>query len=134
MDITNRKWWITAAILGCLAVGIGAFGAHGLKSFIANEGLPLERLNIYEVGVRYHFFHTFALFVALLAPLRPKFRKIALWCFVLGILFFSGSLYLLTIREYVPIPTAILGPITPIGGLTFMVGWLVMALGISKQV
>lgn len=133
MEQLDKRLMLTACAFGFFAVGIGAFGAHGLKGIIADNNLPLERLDIFKTGVSYHFYHTFALFIVLLNPYSSNtFKKIAARLFILGILFFSGSLYLLAIRELVPIPTAILGPITPVGGLFFMSGWATLFLGIYK--
>ena len=133
MEESDKRLMLIACIMGFLAVGIGAFAAHGLKGIIADNNLPLERLDIFKTGVSYHFYHTFALFIVLLNPYSSsKFKKIAASLFLFGILFFSGSLYLLATREFIPIPTAILGPITPVGGLFFMAGWATLFLGIYK--
>jgi uncharacterized membrane protein YgdD (TMEM256/DUF423 family) len=127
-----------AAILGALAVGIGAFGAHALKSLVIAERLP-----IFETGVRYHFYHVFALFITYLLAQRtenqqnlPKnLPKNLLWAarfFIIGILFFSGSLYLLACRDVLPFSVAFAGPITPIGGVFFIMGWLAIAFEVRK--
>lgn len=111
-----------AALLGALAVAIGAFGAHGLKPYL-NE----YQTAIFEKGVYYQFFHTLALLgVGILLRGNPESRllRISGWLFVAGILGFSGSLYLLACRDLMALPTAIIGPITPLGGLCFLVGWL----------
>ena len=100
-----------AAALGLLAVALGAFGAHGLKDLLAqNDGAT-----IWEKAVFYHFIHAVMLFV--LAERKP-FPSVAWWGFLAGIVIFSGSLYLLaaTHRHW-------LGAITPIGGVSFLVGW-----------
>jgi uncharacterized membrane protein YgdD (TMEM256/DUF423 family) len=133
MNNNDEKFWLTATILGFLAVGIGAFGAHGLKGIITDNQLPIERLDTFKTGVSYHFYHTFALLAALMMPISQSYKKKAASFFIIGILLFSGSLYLLTIREFIPIPIAILGPITPIGGLFFMIGWATLALGVWKN-
>lgn len=117
----------TAALLGALAVAIGAFGAHGLKSMVGPEELVT-----FNTGVRYHFYHVFALGLAAVLFGNPNVRepwlRRAVGAWVIGIILFSGSLYLLTLQEYVGIPSAILGPITPIGGLFFIVGWVCLFL------
>lgn len=117
----------TAALLGALAVAIGAFGAHGLKSMVGPE-----ELLTFNTGVRYHFYHVFALGLAAVLFDKPNVRepwlRRAVGAWVIGIILFSGSLYLLTLQEYVGIPSAILGPITPIGGLFFIVGWVCLFL------
>lgn len=110
------------ALLGALAVAIGAFGAHGLKSLV-----DADQLITFNTGVRYHFYHVFALGLAAAlwgrADISQTWLSRAGWAWGLGILLFSGSLYLLTLQEYVGLPAAVLGPITPLGGLFFIGGW-----------
>lgn len=108
----------TAAIFGALAVGIGAFGAHGLKPMLESTG----RLDTFETAVKYHFYHTLALLaLGIWTSVKPGLRKSALsfWGFSLGILIFSGSLYALCLSGI-----TVLGAITPIGGVAFIIGWL----------
>jgi len=114
-----------AAISGLLAVALGAFGAHSLERL-----LTPDMLETYQVGVRYQFYHTLALFgLAIWLQQHPSSRLIqAGYCFIVGILFFSGSLYLLATREVLGIWWNMLGIITPIGGLFFMVGWLLILI------
>lgn len=109
-----------------LAVILGAFGAHALK-----EMIPAEQLITFETGVRYHFYHAFAiLIVALFIHFRKSKLLIASgWLFSAGIICFSGSLYILAFRETVGgLPVAVLGPITPIGGVLFVSGWVALFL------
>lgn len=115
-----------ASMMALLAVVLGAFGAHGLK-----ELLEAKRLSIFETGIRYHFYHSFALFItAGVASIYPNARsKAAGWCFFIGILLFSGSLYLLACRDILNIAHwTWLGPLTPIGGLFFIIGWALLFL------
>jgi|GEM_PF-90031 len=114
-----------AAISGALAVILGAFGAHGLKPF-----LDSYQTDIYNKAVLYHFIHTLAILIALHSnnSLSTK-SSIA---FYVGILLFSGSLYLLATAHLTNIPKSILGPITPLGGLCFIAGWLLLAVGYYK--
>ena len=110
-----------AALLGALTVAIGAFGAHGLK-----PKLTEYQLNIFEKAVQYQFVHTLALLaVGLLLQQQPDnaWLQRAGWGFVLGIAFFSGSLYLLACRDLLAFPVGWAGPITPLGGLSFIAGW-----------
>lgn len=110
-----------AAILGFFAVVLGAFGAHALES-----QLGPSQVEIFQTGVRYHFYHTIALFmVALLMGRGQSGRslRVAAWCFLLGIIFFSGSLYLLSTRPMTGLEASWLGPVTPIGGTIFIAGW-----------
>ncbi|MEI7533955.1 MAG: DUF423 domain-containing protein [Verrucomicrobiae bacterium] len=111
-----------AATAGLLAVALGAFGAHGLKDLLAHNGTAA----IWEKAVFYHFIHAVMLF--LLAE-RKVFPAVAWWSFLTGIIIFSGSLYLLAVTDL-----KWLGVITPLGGLSFMVGWLGLALGWDKKV
>jgi uncharacterized membrane protein YgdD (TMEM256/DUF423 family) len=109
-----------AAATGFLAVGLGAFGAHGLKSVFAQNGMA----HVWETAVFYHFIHVVMLFV--LAE-RTPFRAVVWWSFLIGILLFSGSLYLLAATN-----VHWLGVITPFGGVSFLVGWGCLILKSSR--
>lgn len=100
-----------AALAGFLGVILGAFGAHGLKNILAQNGTAA----IWEKAVFYHFIHAVMLFI--LAERKP-FPALAWWSFLAGIVIFSGSLYLLAVTDVLW-----LGAITPIGGLAFLLGW-----------
>ena len=117
---------ITAA-LGALTVGLGAFGAHGLQQLISPE-----RLEIFETGVRYSFYHTFALGIAAALYPSPAIHSqrltAAVWLWLTGIVLFSGSIYLLSLREVHGLPVAFLGPVTPLGGLLLIGGWISLLL------
>ncbi len=117
-------WFATGAALCGLGVLLGAFGAHGLR-----ERLTPDMLAVFETGVRYHLVHGLAVMSVALAAARWPSALItsAGWLFVAGIVIFSGSLYLLSITGM-----RWLGAITPIGGLCFTVGWLVLALGAMR--
>jgi len=124
MNRLNQRTYIIitqGAILVSLAVIIGAFGAHGLKPH-----LTAYQLDIFETGNRYHFYH--GLGVLALAPLANYLSanklKITVTLLILGVLLFSGSLYLLATRELLGITNwKFLGPLTPIGGVFFIIGW-----------
>ena len=108
------------SLLAFLAVILGAFGAHALKALIS-----AEQLNTFETGVRYQFYHAFAILVV---GLSGYFRKTKLlqwsgWLFLAGTVLFSGSIYLLSLKDFIKIPTSILGPVTPIGGTILIVAW-----------
>lgn len=119
----NKRIILTAAFFGVLAVILGAFGAHGLKSIVNNDAL-----GIWAKGVEYQFYHVFALlFLSTFARFRNKLIDWSYYCFTAGILLFSGSLYLLATREVLNLSFVhILGPITPIGGLFFIAGWVLL--------
>jgi uncharacterized membrane protein YgdD (TMEM256/DUF423 family) len=110
-----------AAATGFLAVALGAFGAHGLKALLAQNGMAA----IWEKAVFYHFIHGVMLFV--LAERKP-FPTVTWWSFLTGICFFSGSLYLLALTN-----ALWLGAITPIGGLSFLFGWTWLVLKPSRE-
>src|SRR5689334_8053987 len=111
-----RTFIIVGAINGFLAVALGAFGAHGLKARLS-PGM----LEVYKTGVQYHLAH--ALAMLLLAALSDRISvRLPAWLFLVGIVLFSGSLYLLAISG-----VGILGAITPLGGLCFLAGWAVLA-------
>lgn len=126
----HKPFITTAALLGLLAVMLGAFGAHGLKPH-----LTPDQMEIYQTANRYHFIHVLALlFTAILWRGDNKLLTYSGIAFIVGIVLFSGSIYLLATRELLGIEslTPILGPITPLGGLFFMAGWLLLALGARK--
>lgn len=121
----NKRFFIIAAIFGAFSVAFGAFAAHGLK-----PRLDTHMLANWETGVRYQFYHTFALFIAAWLTARlpdSKEARIAGWLFVAGVLLFSGSLYIMAITN---MPW--LGLITPFGGLAFIGGWTLLAFAASK--
>ena len=109
-----------AAVMGFLAVALGAFGAHGLKDLLAQNGTTA----IWEKAVFYHFIHAVMLFV--LAERKP-FQAVAWWSFLIGVFFFSGSLYLLAVTN-----SHWLGVVTPVGGVSFLVGWASLLLKSSR--
>jgi len=110
-----------AAFSGFLAVALGAFGAHGLQEILTRH----DTAAIWQTAVFYHFIHTVMLF--LLAQRRPV--PTGPWLgFLAGIVVFSGSLYLLAVTN-----TRWLGAVTPLGGVSFLVGWLWLALTAHKS-
>ncbi len=116
--------------MGALGVVLGAFGAHWLA-----ERLPLQQLSSYKTGVLYHFIHV----IAALSVLNIASRKTnngltwSVLLFLAGIVLFSGSIYLLSTREILGLTYyKLLGPLTPIGGVLFIAGWVNAAFCISK--
>ena len=117
----NKNWFITAFLLCGLAVGLGAFGAHGLKTLVA----PLQ-IETFKTGVQYHFYHAFAIALAALVSqfTDSVYVRRAMRLFLAGIVCFSGSLYGLTFAELTSTEgVRWIGAITPIGGVLFMLGW-----------
>jgi uncharacterized membrane protein YgdD (TMEM256/DUF423 family) len=120
----ERFFVVLGSLSGCLAVGLGAFAAHGLRARV-----PGESLATFEVGARYHMYHALALLLVAWASGRwPGSATVwAGWLFVVGTVLFSGSLYLMTATGQ-----RWLGAITPFGGLAFLLGWLSLALAAWK--
>ena len=121
----SRLVSITAAALGTLAVLIGAFGAHALKVTLENN----NRFETFETASQYHFFHSIVLLILgfLLGKTGSKLLKLSAYSFILGILFFSGSLYTLSITN-----NTALGAIAPIGGVLLTTGWILLLLHFLK--
>lgn len=119
----QKSFIIFATSFGALAVILGAFGAHALKSKIS-----AEHLQVFETGVRYQFYHALALLLLVLMSdkIASGPAQIAGCLFIAGIFLFSGSIYLLSTRELLGIENwkSFLGPITPLGGLCLLSGWI----------
>lgn len=127
----QKTFLIAATAFGALAVALGAFGAHALKAKISTE-----HLQIFETGVRYQFYHALALILLAIAfdKISSGPAQIAGYCFIAGIVLFSGSIYLLATREVLGIDSwkSILGPITPVGGLCLLSGWVFFLISAWK--
>lgn len=121
-----KSYIIIGAILNALAVIIGAFGAHGLKDVLAKYAME----NNFETGNKYHFYHAFA--ILLCGIVSKQFEGVHLnWAvifFTIGIVLFSGSLYLMGITGIRK-----LGAITPIGGLCFIIGWVILTFAVIRS-
>jgi uncharacterized membrane protein YgdD (TMEM256/DUF423 family) len=120
----DRFFFAAGSLMAFLAVGLGAFGAHALK-----DRLSPDMLNVFEVGVRYHMYHALGLLAVAWASTRwPEANlNAAGWAFIVGIVIFSGSLYLLSITD-----TRWLGAITPLGGLAFLIGWAILVWSVAR--
>lgn len=122
----NKNIVVTAAILGALTIMIGAFGAHGLKELITEKSLVS-----FETGVRYQMYHVIVMLIlGISTNILPKTQKWVFRFFIIGILFFSGSIYLLTLNEFLPFDAKTIAFITPIGGFLLIIGWLRLAYGV----
>jgi len=130
-NIMNKHVIIIASVFGMLAVILGAFGAHALKSLINPAGLE-----VWKTAVSYHFYHTLALlFVSTFPASKGRAVNLAAWFFSIGILLFSGSLYLISAKEILNISQlSVLGPVTPIGGLFFILGWISLIFVALKSI
>lgn len=125
--MTGKQIIQSAAIFGAIAVGIGAFGAHGLKAILEETG----RIETFETAVKYHFYHSLGLFlIGILALVKPEWKGLnfSTICMIIGILIFSGSLYILSLTGI-----TWLGAITPLGGVAFILGWLGILRAASKN-
>jgi uncharacterized membrane protein YgdD (TMEM256/DUF423 family) len=121
MNVNPRLLIMIAALSGFLAVALGAFAAHGLK-----QVLSLASLQIFQTATQYQMYHALALLAtALMLKNAPQIKslKLASLAFILGSLLFCGSLYALALGA-----PALLGIITPLGGISFLVGWLMLAI------
>ena len=126
MEKLSKNIVVTAAILAAVTIAIGAFGAHGLKQLVSAESLAT-----FETGVRYQMYHVLALLVIGFASVIPSTTKkwvFRFFCF--GMLLFSGSIYLLALKEQLLFSVSFLGPVTPIGGLLLILGWVRLAYGL----
>jgi uncharacterized membrane protein YgdD (TMEM256/DUF423 family) len=128
----HKGYLRTAFILGAITVAMGAFGAHGLEGNVADKAVKT-----FETAVRYQFYHVIALALAgmLYKEFPNKWIRTSGILFLLGMLLFCGSLYILTFSVATVSPSfKWAGPITPVGGVLFIVGWIYLALGIRKSV
>lgn len=120
-----RLFFIVGALAAGLGVVAGAFGAHGLETRVT-----AERLETFQTGVTYQMYHALALLFVGWAVMQWGHWAIqgAGYCFIAGILIFSGSLYLLVLTD-----TPWLGAVTPLGGVAFIAGWMLLAWGIAQK-
>jgi uncharacterized membrane protein YgdD (TMEM256/DUF423 family) len=126
----HKTFIAVAALLGAVTVALGAFGAHALKKYVGPESI-----STFETGVRYQFYHVFALLaVGILYQHFPgKLMHYSGILFIIGIILFSGSLYLLTyLKATETVGLRGIGAITPFGGVCFIAGWILMFLAIRK--
>jgi uncharacterized membrane protein YgdD (TMEM256/DUF423 family) len=128
----HKSSLLAGTIFGGLGVALGAFGAHGLQNMTSDEKL----IHGFQTAVQYQVYHALALLATgiLFERFQDKLVKWAGNCFITGIVLFSGSLYLLTLLKIQGSSmTKIAGPITPIGGVFFILGWLFLFIGILKR-
>jgi uncharacterized membrane protein YgdD (TMEM256/DUF423 family) len=128
----HKNFLVAGAIAGGLAVGLGAFGAHGLEAFTHDEKI----LHGFQTGVQYQFYHALSLLaLAIIYEKMPnKWIKWSGSCFITGIILFSGSLYLLTLLKISESAAVkFIGPVTPLGGIFFLAGWLFLLMGVFNK-
>ena len=126
----GSRWIAVGAVCGLLAVGFGAFGAHGLEDHFAklsetDPALAVKRLGNWQTAAQYHLHHSIAIVLAglLLQSRGSRLAGYSAACFTFGILIFSGCLYTLVLTE-----VKVLGAVVPLGGLSFMAGWILLAI------
>lgn len=125
----DKKIISTGAIFGMIAIILGAFGAHALKKV-----LSIESLSTFETGVKYQMYHAlFLVFIGTLNELSLKAKKTIYNLVVFGVLFFSGSIYLLATNPLTSFDFKVIGFITPIGGLLLILGWGVLFFNFVKK-
>lgn len=119
----------TASVIGLISIILGAFGAHAFK-----EVLTVEQLVSFETGVRYQMYHAlFLLFIGTTSLLSDRQKKTIFTVTLIGLLFFSGSIYLLATQSLSGIDFKFLGPVTPIGGLFLISAWLLTTIYALRQ-
>ena len=125
----NKNLLITGTILGILGIILGAFAAHGLEKLV-----DADAIKTFETGVRYQIYHAF--FLLILGGtyfVDLKLKKIILYLVVVGVIFFSGSIYGLAMNELSGFDFETIAIITPIGGLSLILAWFVMLIGIIRN-
>ena len=124
----NKIILVTASILGMLAIILGAFASHGLKSIIS-----VELLQTFETGVRYQMYHAIVLlFIGMTPFFNEKTKQLLFYLIVIGVLLFSGSIYGLATNELTSFNFKTFGFVTPIGGLLLILSWAIMFLKFVK--
>jgi uncharacterized membrane protein YgdD (TMEM256/DUF423 family) len=125
----KKKLLSTGAILGMIAIILGAFGAHALKKV-----LSVEQLVTFETGVRYQMYHAlFLLLIGILDNITEKAKKTIYFLVLFGVILFSGSIYLLATNDLTSFDFKIIGFVTPIGGLLLILGWGVLLINFFKK-
>lgn len=132
-----KRPFLLTGISGAMAVGLGALGAHALKQKMQDGLITPDQLNAFDTAARYQMYHTLAIGLVLyIAAQNPS--KALTWSvrmFTAGIVLFSGSLYFLSTRALFNAEwLKVLGPVTPLGGLCFMAGWICFGLAALKKV
>ncbi|MEM9679261.1 MAG: DUF423 domain-containing protein [Bacteroidota bacterium] len=125
----NKKLLITGTILGILGIILGAYSAHGLDKLVDSDAVKS-----FETGVRYQMYHAFLLLISGgTSFVSAKMKKAILYIVIIGLIFFSGSIYGLATNELSSFDFETIAMITPIGGLLLIVAWIVMLIGIMRN-
>ena len=124
----NKKILVLGSLFGLIAIILGAFGAHGLKSLISSESIQ-----IFETGVRYQMYHAlFLLFIGGFSSISEKTKRVIFYLVLIGVLCFSGSIYGLATNDLTSFDFKALGLVTPIGGLLLIIAWLILLISFLK--
>ena len=124
----NKRILILGSVLGIVAIILGAFGAHGLKTLIS-----MESIQTFETGVRYQMYHALLLlFIGGFSSIPEKKKRIIFYLVLLGVILFSGSIYGLSTNGLTGFDFRTIGFVTPIGGLLLIIAWLIMLINILK--
>jgi uncharacterized membrane protein YgdD (TMEM256/DUF423 family) len=133
----HKKQLIVGIGFAVLSVILGAFGAHGLEKHIESGLMTAKQLNSWETAARYQMYHAFAIIAIGLYSLvagDSKWIRFSFLFFVTGIVFFSVSLYLISTRDVIGLTNwKWLGPVTPLGGISFMLGWICFGWAVLKK-
>ncbi|MCB4806894.1 DUF423 domain-containing protein [Tamlana sp. 62-3] len=125
----TRKILIAASLIGLISIILGAFGAHGLKQLISAEAIQT-----FETGVKYQMYHAlFLLFVAHTHSISEKTKRIIFYLVIIGVIFFSGSIYGLATNNLSGFNFKTIGFITPIGGLLLILAWVFVLVSVLKN-
>lgn len=127
----RKSFLVSGIILAGLAIGLGAFAAHGLKKVVDEQSLE-----VFKTGVQYQFYHALALILTGLLSIHFSSKQIK-WAgalFISGIILFSGSLYAITaFKATGSVMPKFIGPVTPLGGLLFIAGWICLLIAVVKK-
>lgn len=125
----DKKALLLGAFFGCMAIVLGAFGAHALKAVLTEN-----QLTSYETGVRYQMYHAlFLIFISQTQWISAKAKNTITWFTIIGITLFSFSIYLLSLQDVLGIKWSFLGPITPVGGVFLILSWILLFFNGLKQ-
>ena len=125
----DRKIFLLASVIGGLGVVLGAFAAHGLKPL-----LSISAFESFNTGIRYQMYHSFLLFfIGVSKHIKPNQKSILFKLILVGILLFSGSIYLLATNDLTPFNFKIIGFITPVGGLVLIASWVLLFVYFFKK-
>jgi len=125
----NKKLLVTGTVFGVLGIILGAFASHGLKGLIS-----IEALQSFETGVRYQMYHAFLLLIlGSTSILKEKPKQIVYFIVVVGVLFFSGSIYGLSTNELTALNFKSIALITPLGGVLLIIAWLILLINFLKM-